>query len=124
MSKIRNVAGCSLLAFGMAVAGASASKAATIYVVDEVEVTDAANYKLYVERQVPLIKAAGGTFLAQGGALTSIEGVPPASRVVIYTFDSPEKLTAWRNGPQQPELIAIRGKSSHFRSFSVEGLKN
>jgi hypothetical protein len=31
---------------------------------------------------------------------------------------------AWRNGPQQPELIAMRGKCSHFRSFSVEGLKN
>jgi uncharacterized protein (DUF1330 family) len=124
MPTIRHVAGCSLLALGMAAAGVGAAKAVTIYVIDEVEVTDAANYKLYVDRQVPLIKAAGGTFIVQGGALTSIEGAPPAPRVVIYTFDSLEKLMAWRNGPQQPELIAMRGKYSHFRSFSVEGLKN
>jgi uncharacterized protein (DUF1330 family) len=63
-------------------------------------------------------------FLVQGGALHPIEGAPPAPRVVIYNFDSVDKLQAWRNGPEQKELIAMRDRSSHFRSFAVEGLPN
>ena len=101
-----------------------AAQAAPVYVVDEVEVTDAAVYKGYVERQVPLIKAAGGKFLAQGGATTAIEGAAPAPRVAIYMFESAEKLQAWRDGPEQKELIALRDRSSHFHSYAVEGLSN
>jgi uncharacterized protein (DUF1330 family) len=101
-----------------------AAQAAPVYVVDEVEITDAAVYKGYVERQVPLIKAAGGKFLAQGGATTAIEGTVPAPRVVIYMFESAEKLQAWRDGPEQNELIALRDRSSHFHSYAVEGLPN
>jgi uncharacterized protein (DUF1330 family) len=100
------------------------AQAAPVYVVDEVEVTDTAVYKSYVERQVPLIKAAGGKFLVQGGATTAIEGTAPAPRVVIYMFESVEKLQAWRDGPEQKELIALRDRSSHFRSYAVEGLSN
>jgi uncharacterized protein (DUF1330 family) len=112
------------MTLGMAGGNIEAAAAATVYVGDEIEVTNAANDKLYVDRQVPLIKAAGGTFVVQAGSLTSIEGATPAQRVVIYTFDSPEKPMEWRNGPEQKELIEMRGRYSHFRSFSVEGLRN
>ncbi|WP_087650378.1 DUF1330 domain-containing protein [Caballeronia choica] len=54
----------------------------------------------------------------------SIEGSPPASRVVIYVFDSADQLQAWRDAPEEKELIAMRDRSSHFRSFSVVGLPN
>lgn len=101
-----------------------AAQAAAFYVVDEVEVTDAAVYKGYVERQVLLIKAAGGKFLVQGGATTAIEGTAPAPRVVIYVFESAQKLQAWRDGPEQEELIALRDRSSHFHSYDVEGISN
>lgn len=112
----------SLLMCGLIVAGISKAHAAPIYVVDEVEITDPAVYKVYVARQVPLIKSFGGRFVVQGGATNSIEGSPPASRVVIYVFDSADQLQAWRDAPEEKELIAMRDRSSHFRSFSVEGL--
>jgi uncharacterized protein (DUF1330 family) len=124
MSQISGYTPIALLVAGLTTGILGSAQAAPVYVVDEVEVTDAAVYKSYVERQVPLIKAAGGRFVVQGGALTPIEGVPPAPRVVIYFFESAEKLQAWRNGPEQKELIALRDRSSHFRSFSVEGLPN
>jgi uncharacterized protein (DUF1330 family) len=123
MSQISGYAPIVLLVAGLTGIFGSA-QAAPVYVVDEVEVTDAAVYKSYVERQVPLIKAAGGRFVVQGGALTPMEGAAPAPRVVIYFFESVEKLQAWRNGPEQKELIALRDRSSHFRSFAVEGLPN
>jgi uncharacterized protein (DUF1330 family) len=109
---------------GLVLASAGLAHASPVYVVDEIEITDAATYKGYVERQVPLIKSFGGKFLAQGGTTTPIEGAPPAKRVVVYVFESPEKLEAWRAGPEQKELIAIRDRSSHFRSYAVEGLAN
>jgi uncharacterized protein (DUF1330 family) len=36
-------------------------------------------------------------------------------------FESTEKMQAWRDSPQYKELIAIRDKSSNFRSFAIEG---
>jgi uncharacterized protein (DUF1330 family) len=113
-----------LLTVGFITACVRVAVAAPVYVVDEVEVTDAPVYRTYVERQVAAIKAAGGRFVVQGGALTSMSGAAPAPRVVIYIFESAEKLQAWRNGPEQQELIAIRDRSAHFRSFSVEALPN
>jgi uncharacterized protein (DUF1330 family) len=113
-----------LLMCGLIVAGISKAHATPVYVVDEVEITDPAVYKVYVARQVPLIKSFGGRFVVQGGATNSIEGSPPASRVVIYVFDSADQLQAWRDAPEEKELIAMRDRSSHFRSFSVVGLPN
>jgi uncharacterized protein (DUF1330 family) len=124
MARTRGYTAISILVTGFTIALIGAARAMPVYVVDEVEVTDPAVYKGYVERQVPLIKAGGGRFVVQGGALTPIEGAPPAPRVVIYVFDSPEKLQAWRSGPEQKELIALRNRSSHFRSYSVEALPN
>lgn len=113
-----------LFVLGLTMASISNVYAAAIYVVDEIEITDPAIYKMYVARQVPLIKSSGGRFVVQGGATNSIEGAPPTPRVVIYIFESAEQLQSWRNGPEQKELIAMRNRSSHFRSFSVEGLSN
>jgi uncharacterized protein (DUF1330 family) len=124
MARISCYTATTLLAAGLFSGSIGLAKAAPVYVVDEIEITDAAVYKVYVEKQVPLIKSFGGKFVAQGGALHPIEGAPPAPRVVIYTFDSVDKLQAWRNGPEQKELIAMRDRSSHFRSFAVEGLPN
>jgi uncharacterized protein (DUF1330 family) len=124
MAHVSGYTAITLLAAGLTIGLIGAAQAAPVYVVDEVEVTDAAVYKGYVERQVPLIKAGGGRFVVQGGALTPIEGAAPAPRVVIYFFENVEKLQAWRNEPEQKELIALRNRSSHFRSFSVVGLPN
>lgn len=124
MARIFELAVITMLSAGLVVSVAGAAQASPVYFVDEVEVTNAPVYKTYVERQVPLIKAAGGRFVVQGGASTSFEGAAPAPRIVIYVFETMDKLQAWCNGPEQKELIALRDRSSHFRSFSVEGLPN
>jgi uncharacterized protein (DUF1330 family) len=124
MSKFPRRMTSHLFVLGLTMASIGNVCAAPIYVVDEIEITDPAVYKIYVAKQVPLIKASGGRFVVQGGATNSIEGAPPTPRVVIYIFENAEQLQSWRNGPEQKELIAMRNRSSHFRSFSVEGLPN
>ena len=95
---------------------------APVYVVAEIDVTDPATYQTYVDRNGALVQSFGGRFLARGGKTEAIAGPPPRGRVAIYTFESMEKMQAWRDSAQYKELTAIRDQSSTFRSFAVEGL--
>ena len=105
-----------------AVQGLRAQAKPPVYVVAEIDVTDPATYQTYVDRNGALVQSFGGRFLARGGQTEAIAGPPPRGRVAIYTFESLEKMQAWRDSAQYKELIAIRDQSSTFRSFAVEGL--
>jgi len=105
-----------------AVQGLRAQAKPPVYVVAEIDVTDPATYQTYVDRNGALVQSFGGRFLARGGQTEAIAGPPPRGRVAIYTFESMEKMQAWRDSAQYKELIAIRDQSSTFRSFAVEGL--
>ncbi len=106
----------------VAVHGLRAQAKPPVYVVAEIEVTDPATYQTYVDRNGALVQSFGGRFLARGGKTETIAGPVPRGRVAIYTFDSMEKMQAWRDSAPYKELIAIRDQSSTFRSFAVEGL--
>jgi uncharacterized protein (DUF1330 family) len=108
----------------VAVQGIRAQTKPPVYVVAEIDVTDPATYQTYVDRQGALVQSFGGRFLARGGKTEAIAGPPPRGRVAIYTFESMEKMQAWRDSAPYKELIAIRDQSSNFRSFAVEGLPN
>jgi uncharacterized protein (DUF1330 family) len=108
----------------VAVQGIRAQAKPPVYVVAEIEVTDSTTYQTYVDRNGALVQSFGGRFLARGGKTEAIAGPPPRGRDAIYTFESMAKMPAWRDSAQYKELIAIRDKSSNFRSFAVEGLPN
>jgi uncharacterized protein (DUF1330 family) len=105
----------------VAVQGIRAQAKPPVYVVAEIDVTDPATYQTYVDRNGPLVQSFGGRFLTRGGKTEAIAGPPPRGRVAIYMFENMEKMQAWRDSPQYKELIAIRDKSSNFRSFAIEG---
>ena len=107
---------------GVAIQWLHAQAKPPVYVVAEIEVTDPATYQTYVDRNGALVQSFGGRFLARGGKTEAIAGPPPRGRVAIYTFESMEKMQAWRDSAQYKELIAIRDQSSNFRSFAAEGL--
>ena len=106
----------------VAVHGLRAQAKPPVYVVAEIEVTDPATYQTYVDRNGALVQSFGGRFLARGGKTETIAGPVPRGRMAIYTFESMEKMQAWRDSAPYKELIAIRDQSSTFRSFAVEGL--
>ena len=105
----------------VAVQGLRAQAQPPVYIVAEIDVTDPATYQTYVDRNGALVQSFGGRFIARGGKTEAIAGPPPRGRVAIYTFESMEKMQAWRDSAQYKELIAIRDQSSNFRSFAVEG---
>jgi len=73
-----------------------------------------------------MIKAAGGRFLAIGGAaggakVTMFDGEPP-KRAVVQVWDSLEKIQAWRDNPEYKELRKVGEKYAKFRSYAIDGV--
>jgi uncharacterized protein (DUF1330 family) len=71
-----------------------------VYTVAEIDVADPAAYSAFAQKAQAAIKAAGGK-------ITSIEGEPPKSRVVIQQWDSLEKFQAPRNSAAFKELLPV-----------------
>lgn len=71
----------------------------------------------------PALEAAGGRYLARGGALKVYEGDWVPRRIVLLEFPS---LAAWESfycGETYQGLKAIRDACSSARLVSVEGLE-
>jgi uncharacterized protein (DUF1330 family) len=100
------------------------ARAAAVYVVNEIDVTDPAGFRSYADQQGTLVQSFGGRFLARGGAAETIAGAKVEPRITIYVFESMERLEAWQSAPAQKQLADLRDRSSHFRSYAVEGLPN
>jgi len=94
-----------------------------VFVVNEVEVIDAAGMKSYADAQSALIKKHGGRYIIQAGKiLATLSGSAPAGRFTVYTFENADKMQAWRDDPAQKDVLSTRDKVAKFRSFVVEGL--
>jgi uncharacterized protein (DUF1330 family) len=114
---------------GLAIEGLHAQAKAPVYVITEIDVTNPDAYaKEYAPKAQAMIKAAGGRFLAIGGAaatnggkVTAFDGDPP-KRVVVQVWDSMDKVNAWRTDPEFAELRKASEKYAKFRSFAVDGL--
>ena len=120
-----------LASFGIGAAaleGLHAQAKPAIYYVVEVDVTNPDAYaREFAPQAQAIIKAAGGRFVAIGGAgatgakaVNAIEGEPP-KRVVIMAWDSMEQIHAWWTNPEYIALRKVGDKYAKFRSFSVEG---
>ena len=91
------------------------------YVIEEIQVTDAAKYKDYVAQAPATVAAYGGIFIIRGGAVDVISGAPPVGRVVVIEFPSVAKAKAWHESPEYQKVLPIRNASSTSRAYIVEG---
>ena len=91
------------------------------YFFAEIDVTDPAAYKTYVERNTPVVNTYGGRFLVRGGKTTAMDGEPP-KRVVIIAWENEDKAKAWYTSAAYKEIIPIRDKAAKFRGFIAEGV--
>jgi uncharacterized protein (DUF1330 family) len=112
----------------VAVQGLHAQPKPPVYYVAEIDVSNPEAYaKEYAPKAQAIIKAAGGRFLAIGGAgasgpkVTALDGEAP-KRVVVQVWDSLEKIETWYNSAEYKEARKIGDKYATFRSFAVEGL--
>ena len=93
------------------------------YIVAEIDVSNVEGYsKEFLPKAGPALDAAGAKFLARGGKNESIDGAPPAKRVIISQFDSLEKAVAAYKSPAYMEARKIGDQYAKFRIFAVEGV--
>jgi uncharacterized protein (DUF1330 family) len=92
------------------------------YIHASVEVTDPVLYETY-RAQVPAVIAAyGGRYLVRGGAVTALEGAPPAQRQVILEFPDMARLKAFYESAEYRPLLAIRMKAARSNLVAIEGV--
>ncbi len=94
-----------------------------VYVVAQIDVSNPEAYaKEYVPKAIAINKAAGVRYIALGGKVTTLEGPPVKSRVVIQVWDSLEKAQAARSSAEFIEARKIGEKYATFSAFAVEGI--
>lgn len=91
------------------------------YAILDVEIWDMDRYKDFMALAKPAVEAAGGKYLARGGALKVHEGDWSPRRIVILEFPSIAAFETFYHGPYK-ELKAIRDECSSGRLISVEGI--
>ena len=92
------------------------------YVIFDVDIRDLAQYQAFMAGVKPAIEAAGGRYLARGGAHKVYEGDWQPRRIVLFEFPSVAAFEAFYDGPVYRELKPLRNACSSARLVSVEGL--
>jgi uncharacterized protein (DUF1330 family) len=104
-----------------AVAAPDQGIAPKAYVVADIRVINPEGYKAYLSAISPVVKKYGGAYIARAGRTATVEGSPPAGRVVIIEFPSFAAAEAFETSPEAVAAGAIRHQTATSRIFVVEG---
>lgn len=93
------------------------------YVIVEMQISDAEQYKLYMAEAPAAVKAAGGEYAVRGGRSEVLEGEWQPARLAMLKFSSVEAAKAWYDSERYRAARSIRaGATSHFNLVVVEGV--
>lgn len=90
------------------------------YIIAHITVNDPEAYKEYVEKDTPILKSLGGTFIVRGGQSEAVEGTLLDRHVVIEFSSYEEALLAYRN-PDYQAVADIRRRTAESTIVVVEG---
>jgi uncharacterized protein (DUF1330 family) len=105
-----------------------AQSSSPVYLVTEIDVTNPQAYGTeFAPKAQATIKAAGGKFIAIGGAagagakqVIALDGQAP-KRVTIQQWDSTDTLMKWYKSADYQAALEIGKKYANFRRYIVEG---
>ena len=92
------------------------------YVIVDLDIYDIEQYLNYQHAVRPLLEAAGGRYLARGGAMRVYEGDYQPRRLVVLEFPSLEAVDAFYASDGYQALEAQRTACSEARIIGVKGL--
>lgn len=95
---------------------------AAFLIVDIAQIRDEPLYRQYRQQVSPGLAAAGGQYLARGGAIEVLEGEWAPSRVVLVRFDSPAAARGWWASKDYASLKDMRQASTRTNMILVEGM--
>jgi uncharacterized protein (DUF1330 family) len=92
------------------------------YIVNQVEVHDAARYAEYAAMGRAAIVQYGGRILAASGAVETLEGQPVPARMVVIEFPTREAALAYYHSPEYQAARVVRGDAATVRFAVVDGV--
>ncbi|WP_418320645.1 DUF1330 domain-containing protein [Piscinibacter sakaiensis] len=95
----------------------------TAYIIVDMKITDAEQYKQYMAAAPAAVKAAGGEYLVRGGRHETLEGNWQPSRIAMLRFPSFEQAKAFYDDEMYRQARAKRaGATEFFNMVVVEGV--
>lgn len=91
------------------------------YVIVDMEVRDPVAYEEYRRLSGPAVEAAGGRFLARGGATEVLEGDRVPNRTVLLEFPDADAARAWYDSDLYRAARAARAGCATGSFVLVEG---
>jgi len=91
------------------------------YVIVDIDVTDPDRYAAYRELAAPAVEAAGGRYLARGGATEVLEGDRVPHRIVVLEFPDMQAARAWYDSPAYRAARTVRDGAAVGSFIAVEG---
>ena len=93
------------------------------YIIVDMLVSDAEQYKLYMASAPAAVAAAGGEYLVRGGRFETLEGQWQPSRIAMLRFPSFEIARAFYDAEMYQAARAKRlGATTFFNMVLVEGV--
>lgn len=92
------------------------------YVIVDIDVHDPAGYEEYKKLAPAGVAAYGGTYIARGGKVETLEGDWSSSRLVILEFENVERAKQWLNSPEYAPARKLRHQYATSKMIVVEGL--
>jgi uncharacterized protein (DUF1330 family) len=90
-------------------------------IVDVTRIHDPQTYERYKKQVSPGLIAAGGQYLARGGAVDVLEGDWKPSRLILVRFNSAAEARRWWASESYAPLRAMRQASTTCNMLIVEG---
>jgi uncharacterized protein (DUF1330 family) len=91
----------------------------TAFIIADIEVTDVAKYKEYIELITPSVLALGGQYLVRGGSPQTLDGDWHSSRIVLIEFPSREIAIGWLNDESIKDIHDMRRNNSSLCNMIV-----
>tara|TARA_B100000315_G_scaffold36895_1_gene31488 strand:+ start:62 stop:349 length:288 start_codon:yes stop_codon:yes gene_type:complete len=92
------------------------------YFIIQINVTNAENYKEYIEKVTPIVKKFGGEYIVRGGQSENVEGNWPFQRTVVLKFPTYDMVKEWHNSDEYKPIRKIREDNSECNAIIIEGL--
>ena len=91
------------------------------YAIVDLHIYDIARYIQYQRALSPLLRVAGGRYLARGGEFRVYEGDYEPRRLVLLEFPSLEEWDQFYHSDDYQSLKPLRDECSHSRLVAVSG---
>ena len=94
-----------------------------VYMVVNLHVTNAEEYRVYEKGFFPLLKKYGGTFVTYDDQTYTFEGTPREGRMIIFSIPSEEQARDWFADPDYQALSEYRRAGTDMQFLTmVHGL--